>query len=217
MWSLGVMAFELLTGEPALPLHHGKDHVRTCPIPSFAYFTVHSAVYINGQPFAWALLMACCRPSWYIQHKRVVFDDPTWSWDLSIRKYHDKNQQNQFFISISGSYTAVLCGVQVMDQLEGLGGKELPWEGTSLTAQRRRCLGVFKASIVMLLSRDPSKRPSMSQFCDSCDRARWQHYCASPTSTAPTSSYRQSVSISAYDAGATTTCTCCTWTHSAGS
>ena len=27
-WSLGVMAFELLTGEPALRMHGGRDHVR---------------------------------------------------------------------------------------------------------------------------------------------------------------------------------------------
>lgn len=57
-----------------------------------------------------------------------------------------------------------------MDQIEGVGGKGLPWEGANLTAQHRRCLGIFKASVTTLLSRDPSKRPSMKQFCDSCDR-----------------------------------------------
>ena len=31
VWSLGVMAFELLTGEPALRMHHGNNEVRPLP------------------------------------------------------------------------------------------------------------------------------------------------------------------------------------------
>jgi hypothetical protein len=60
--------------------------------------------------------------------------------------------------------------VQVMDRIEGLYGQELPWEGARVTPAIRRQLGIFKAIITNLLSRDPVKRPSMSQFCDSCDR-----------------------------------------------
>ena len=32
VWSLGVMAFELLTDEPALRMHHGSNDV--CPLPA---------------------------------------------------------------------------------------------------------------------------------------------------------------------------------------
>jgi hypothetical protein len=60
--------------------------------------------------------------------------------------------------------------VQVMDRIEGLNGKELPWEGKGLTPAIRRSLGVFRAPILKLLSRDPAQRPSMSEFCHSCNR-----------------------------------------------
>ena len=60
--------------------------------------------------------------------------------------------------------------VQVMDRIEGMNGQQLPWEGTDLTPAHRRRLGVFKASIVQLLARDPAQRPSMQHFCDSCNR-----------------------------------------------
>jgi hypothetical protein len=62
------------------------------------------------------------------------------------------------------------CQVQVMDRIEGLNGKELPWEGEGLTPAIRRSLGIFRAPILKLLSRDPAERPSMSEFCDSCNR-----------------------------------------------
>ena len=57
-----------------------------------------------------------------------------------------------------------------MDAIEGVNGKSLPWEGSNLTATNRRKLGVFKASINQLLSRDPTKRPSMKAFSASCER-----------------------------------------------
>lgn len=60
--------------------------------------------------------------------------------------------------------------MQVMDQIEGLKGMELPWEGRSLSAANRRRLGIIKGRVFSLLSRDPAKRPSMEQFCDSCNR-----------------------------------------------
>ena len=31
VWSLGVIAFELLTGQPALRMHEGKDKASTLP------------------------------------------------------------------------------------------------------------------------------------------------------------------------------------------
>jgi serine/threonine protein kinase len=36
VWSLGVMAFELLTGSPALRMTEGKDKVRRHAQPSFS-------------------------------------------------------------------------------------------------------------------------------------------------------------------------------------
>ena len=60
--------------------------------------------------------------------------------------------------------------LQVMDRIEGLQGRTLPWEGACMTVSNKRKLGVFRNSIVALLSRDPSRRPSMATFCDACNR-----------------------------------------------
>lgn len=59
--------------------------------------------------------------------------------------------------------------VQVMDRIQGQNGLSLPWEGT-LSPVVRRQLGIFRASVLQLLSRNPSERPSMAEFCVSCDR-----------------------------------------------
>ena len=66
--------------------------------------------------------------------------------------------------------TCTWIGVQVMDRIEGMHGLQLPWEDACMTAVNRRKLGVFRGSVMELLSRDPSQRPSMEQFCESCDR-----------------------------------------------
>jgi hypothetical protein len=63
----------------------------------------------------------------------------------------------------------MLRAVQVMDRIQGLNGKELPWEGARLTPTARRQLGIFKNSVMQLLSRDPAERPSMEQFCVTCN------------------------------------------------
>jgi hypothetical protein len=55
-----------------------------------------------------------------------------------------------------------------MDCIEGLNGQELPWEGEGITTVIKRRLGIFKTPTINLLSRNPSERPSMSQFCESC-------------------------------------------------
>jgi hypothetical protein len=59
--------------------------------------------------------------------------------------------------------------MQAMDQIEGRNGKKLPWEGANLTAEKRSCLGLFRENILMLLSRDPAKRPCMEQFYKNCE------------------------------------------------
>ena len=57
-----------------------------------------------------------------------------------------------------------------MDCIQGLNGKQLPWEGSRLTPKNRRRLGIFKSSVTALLSRDPRQRPSMAHFCYTCNR-----------------------------------------------
>jgi hypothetical protein len=57
-----------------------------------------------------------------------------------------------------------------MDRIEGLNGQELPWEGQNLTPANRRQLGVFRGTLMELLNRDPAERPSMENFCDTCNR-----------------------------------------------
>lgn len=57
-----------------------------------------------------------------------------------------------------------------MDHIQGMNGLQLPWEGTVQPAVRRQ-LGIFKGNVLHLLARDPAERPSMAEFCRSCDRA----------------------------------------------
>jgi hypothetical protein len=59
--------------------------------------------------------------------------------------------------------------MQIMDQIEGRNGKQLPWEGEGLSAEQKKCLGVCRDSLMMLLSRDPSMRPSMEQLYGDCE------------------------------------------------
>ena len=66
--------------------------------------------------------------------------------------------------------TGLLAYVQVMDMIQGVQGKELPWEGASLSFTHRRRLGVFRESVMRLLARDAAQRSSMREFCASCDR-----------------------------------------------
>ena len=62
------------------------------------------------------------------------------------------------------------CAVQVMDQIEGIKGQNLPWEDACMTSTNRKRLGAFRNPIVALLSRDPSQRPSLAHFCATCHR-----------------------------------------------
>jgi hypothetical protein len=57
-----------------------------------------------------------------------------------------------------------------MDQIEGKGNELLPWEGHRLTPATRQQLGIFKDTLLNLLHRDPARRPSMKEFCRSCNR-----------------------------------------------
>lgn len=57
-----------------------------------------------------------------------------------------------------------------MDQIEGLNGQELPFEGSLLTPKVRQNLGVFKHLVLLLLARNPQERPSIAEFCETCSR-----------------------------------------------
>lgn len=59
--------------------------------------------------------------------------------------------------------------VQVLDQIEGVNGQQLPWEGANLTQEMRTQLGIFRGGVLRMLHRDPQQRPSMEEFCTSCD------------------------------------------------
>ena len=60
--------------------------------------------------------------------------------------------------------------MQIMDQIQGVGGEGLPWEGERLTPQVQGRLRLFRGELLQLLHRDPLQRPSMAQFCRSCAR-----------------------------------------------
>lgn len=72
-------------------------------------------------------------------------------------------------LNVVRSLGATRSMMQAMDRIEGVNCMKLPWEGALLPTVRRQ-LGVFKDSVLKLLARDPAERPSMEQFCISCDR-----------------------------------------------
>ena len=57
-----------------------------------------------------------------------------------------------------------------MNEIEGLNGRQLPWEGGNLTADVRSKLGIFRGDILKLLERDPERRLGVGAFCTSCSR-----------------------------------------------
>lgn len=59
--------------------------------------------------------------------------------------------------------------MQVMDRIEGVNGLQLPWEGALSPAVRTQ-LGIFRSIVLRLLARNPAERPSLEDFCVSCDR-----------------------------------------------
>lgn len=129
VWSLGVMAFEMLTGSPAISMLEGKEKVGfhtdrtpciTTPVQRYTQRTfIRNASTVGAMSFP--------------------------------------------------SYTIQGLLMQAMDRIQGLNGLQLPWEGT-LTPAVRRQLRVFRGTVLKLLARDPAERPSMQEFCTSCDR-----------------------------------------------
>ena len=57
-----------------------------------------------------------------------------------------------------------------MDVIQQRKGKQCPWEGSALSPDVRKKLGIFKNILLELLARNPDKRPSMAEFCASCNR-----------------------------------------------
>ena len=70
-----------------------------------------------------------------------------------------------------------------MDVIQQKKGKQCPWEGSALSPDVRKKLGIFKNILLELLHRNPDKRPSMAEFCASCNRI------LSSTSNVETSSF----------------------------
>lgn len=58
----------------------------------------------------------------------------------------------------------------MMDRIMGERGLQMPWEGAQMTRSLRRKLGVFKDALMQLVDRDPAKRPSMADFCHTCNQ-----------------------------------------------
>jgi hypothetical protein len=57
-----------------------------------------------------------------------------------------------------------------MDVIQQKNGKQCRWEGTALSPETRKKLGIFKNILLELLDRNPLKRPSMAEFCAACNR-----------------------------------------------
>jgi hypothetical protein len=57
--------------------------------------------------------------------------------------------------------------VQIIKQLKG--DAELPWEGERGDPEVLRKLRSLRGPILSLLERDPTKRSSMTTFCEQCD------------------------------------------------
>jgi hypothetical protein len=73
------------------------------------------------------------------------------------------------FMPATLSLLNLFACMQIMDQIEGRNGKQLPWEGEGLSAEHKKCLGVCRDNLMMLLSRDPTMRPSMEQLYGDCE------------------------------------------------
>jgi hypothetical protein len=58
--------------------------------------------------------------------------------------------------------------MQVMDQIEGVNGMQLPWEGENLTEINRKKMSLYKGALLQLLDRNPLKRPTMRAFHRTC-------------------------------------------------
>ena len=66
-------------------------------------------------------------------------------------------------------YKCAVC-VQIKDQIQGVNGAVLPWEGERLTERVKGQLRLFQDALLQLLHHDPLQRPSMAQFCRTCSR-----------------------------------------------
>lgn len=57
--------------------------------------------------------------------------------------------------------------MQILAQL--LGDQELPWEGARAAPETMRKLRSLRTPVLALLDRNPQRRLTMQQFCESCD------------------------------------------------
>lgn len=66
------------------------------------------------------------------------------------------------------TFSQVGVDAQIMDQIEGVNGGHLPWEGDRLTRGTMQQLKMFQGEVLRLLDRDPLRRPSLRAFHRTC-------------------------------------------------
>lgn len=176
VWALGVMAFELFTGEPAFAMYTGaetvRSHWRRC---EFVWFSgsqmvpAHSLActttlappaqltdcFVNKLDWCAASVavpLRATRPS-HSHRGLCACRDVHFPVDFRVSK---------LFVVARGMY------FQVMKEISS--GEALPWEEGRISAEQKRKVGVFYGTLLTLLVRDPGARPSMQAVCSACNR-----------------------------------------------
>lgn len=70
---------------------------------------------------------------------------------------------------------------QALGQIAGDVGEQLPWEDRETRGRIIGALGALKRHILQLVSREPSQRPSMPDFCRACNRLLHSTASVSPS------------------------------------
>lgn len=175
-WALGVVAYELLTGQPTFDLlRDGKQSVRFAPAAACTLSALHCRpsptcdCSRSSPPFL--LLRGAGLTPAHLVHlpgqntglSRVGLAVPR----CRMRVDPDAMRALSQRLGVRGHG----CQQWVQVSLQLRGEQELPWEGERLRSRPdlRKRLGVFKHPVLALLHRDPVRRASMTDFCLACD------------------------------------------------
>lgn len=71
--------------------------------------------------------------------------------------------------------------MQILDQIGGVNGEELPWEGQRLDDRTKAKMQMFRGALDSLLHRDPAQRPQMRDFYRVCRGILGDDYTQAPT------------------------------------